>query len=916
MPNRKPVEVWREKLKAMQIAEASEADAEQKFELRQRIAEVKEKIEESERDAPSTASAVPLPISPSRLFRGQNKGPAFLLGREKELADLDAVWNDTHKKNIVTIVAWGGIGKSSLVAHWAAAKLAQSDRSGIERYFDWTFFSQGTRREGDPTGASNVGSGLIFIKEALEFFGEAVLAASNTGGWKKGERLAQVVAQKRTLLVLDGLEPLQDAKSGELRDEALSALLRALAANNKGLCLITTRQHLPDLDRWHPTTAPEWKLSKLSKQAGGELLTRLGVSGSRAEREKLAEDLKGHALTLTLLGKYLAEAHGGDIRKRDLVSLSEADYEETSGHAFHVMEAYEEWLEKDKRIVEVSILRLLGLFDRPATPDCIEALRQAPAIPGLTDSLINLSDAQWNLAVKRVEQLGLLEEQPWEPRRIVGFSLEEAKKAIEASDRDERYELPKAKPLENHQSYIANPKALDAHPLIREFFKKRLRETDDAAWKGAHSRLLDHLRNSVPYWPEGLEGLQPLYQAVVHGCQAGRYQETYVEVYMDRILRTTSGTHNNYSKFQLGAIGADLAAVGCFFILPWTRLAPELAESDKAWLLNEAAFILRAAGRLIEARQAQARNLEMRTSERSLRRMSASAGNLSELDLILGDVESAVREAEQSVDFANRSKNVWERMVKRSTLANALHQAGQAEKSAKRFEEAEAMQKKSQAIAPLLYSVRGFDYCELLLSDAERAAWRAFLSPQSEITNAKLVECCRSVSERATQTLKWIRPLQWLLDIALDHLTLGRASLYAPILENFTRDMSHSAGEHLDAAVQGLKQAGDLSHFPRSLFPRAWLHVLQNEPTKAQELLDEAWQIAERGPMRLHLADVYLHRARLFFRTQPYPWGTSPDGTMRGPRDDLVAARELIERCGYGRRIPELEDAERVIPII
>jgi hypothetical protein len=30
----------------------------------------------------------------------------------------------------------------------------------------------------------------------------------------------------------------------------------------------------------------------------------------------------------------------------------------------------------------------------------------------------------------------------------------------------------------------------------------------------------------------------------------------------------------------------------------------------------------------------------------------------------------------------------------------------------------------------------------------------------------------------------------------------------------------------------------------------------------------------------------------------------------RGPRDDLAAARTIIERCGYWRRKEELEDVE------
>jgi len=80
---------------------------------------------------------------------------------------------------------------------------------------------------------------------------------------------------------------------------------------------------------------------------------------------------------------------------------------------------------------------------------------------------------------------------------------------------------------------------------------------------------------------------------------------------------------------------------------------------------------------------------------------------------------------------------------------------------------------------------------------------------------------------------------------------------------------------------------------PRGLIARAWLHALTNNPTAAHADLDEAWQIAARGDMRLFMADIHLHRARLF-RDQA----------------ELQKARELIEQCGYWRRKEELEDAE------
>ena len=94
---------------------------------------------------------------------------------------------------------------------------------------------------------------------------------------------------------------------------------------------------------------------------------------------------------------------------------------------------------------------------------------------------------------------------------------------------------------------------------------------------------------------------------------------------------------------------------------------------------------------------------------------------------------------------------------------------------------------------------------------------------------------------------------------------------------------------------------------------RAWLRFHTGQRTgleSAQTDLDEAWEIAERGPMRLHMADIHLYRARLFHSVKPYPWNKDENGEPRGPKDDLAAARKLIEKCGYWRRKEELKDAE------
>jgi hypothetical protein len=149
--------------------------------------------------------------------------------------------------------------------------------------------------------------------------------------------------------------------------------------------------------------------------------------------------------------------------------------------------------------------------------------------------------------------------------------------------------------------------------------------------------------------------------------------------------------------------------------------------------------------------------------------------------------------------------------------------------------------------------------------------------------------------------LAWVTPQNWPLDIGLDHVTLARAALYAAILAG-----QRPGGDYLREAVDFLRRAGTQDYLPRALLTRALFRAVTLDFDGAREDLDEAYETAERGPMRLHLADIYLHRARLFglMASGPaaYPWTS--------PHDDLDAAKKLIDECGYGRRREELADAE------
>src|SRR6516225_2028687 len=277
--------------------------------------------------APKSISIARLPVTGSDVF-----------GREEDIAFLDRAWAN-NDVNIVTIVAWAGVGKSTLLNHWLRRMAAEQYRSA-ELIFGWSFYTQGS---GGETSSADE-----FLDAALTWFGDPDPRLGTA--WEKGERLAKLVAHRRTLLVLDGLEPLQNPpgpQEGRLREPSLQALLRELAAFNLGLCVITTRTPVPEIADHERTSALRRDLEQLSSDAGAKLLRALGVKGNEEELRSASDGFSGHCLALTLLGSYLADAYGGEIRRREEVSPRLAHDLRQGAHARKVMESYQNWLGED-----------------------------------------------------------------------------------------------------------------------------------------------------------------------------------------------------------------------------------------------------------------------------------------------------------------------------------------------------------------------------------------------------------------------------------------------------------------------------------------------------------------------------------------------------------------------------------------
>lgn len=821
------------------------------------------------------------------------KTDSALFGRDDELALIDRAWQEDGI-NVLVLIAMGGAGKTALMQNW----IDDEHWRGADAVYTWSFYSQGSSEDKQASAAE-------FFDNALAWFGHDGSAIRSEHD--RGVKLAELVCRQRTLLLLDGLEPLQyplgGPMNGALKDKGLVSLCVQLAADNNGLLLISSRQPVMELNgRPHQQ---QHELEPLNAAAGMALFRAAGIIGTDKELCAAVKAYNGHALSLSLLAKYLREYEKGDIRQqdtlRDLTEFPEATRD--SLHAFKVMAAYERQLFGSP---DLQILFCLGLFDRPAAAEVMSFLRKE-GIPNL--SSVTIGGRMRQMLRKLLGREG---------KHPCGDTISDEKVYRAACGRLRKQGLlNKIRPEQ--------PQNLDTHPLVRQYFGKRLSELHPESWRQAHVRLYEHFKAAAKELPDTLEEMEPLFAAVRHGCAAGMHQKVAEEVYWPKIKRKK----DHYLTSKLGEFAADLAVVAHFFAEPWRRPAAGLTDSWKAGVLSWAAFRLRALGRLSEAAEPMQAGLEMRIKQEEWCDASAAASNLSELYLISGDLAQAVAAGRQSVELADKSGDAFQRMAKRTTLADALHQTGELAEAQALFAEAEKMQQEWRPDYDRLYALRGFKYRDLLLAGGE---W-----PE--------------VRERAEKTLQWAEQQGGLLTNALDKLSLGRAAVQEavaqaglPIISGLAPDLAcvqpisgyvepirrederisgcveridgaverigeydepiSRAVEWLDQAVDGLREAGTEHHLPRGLLARAACRRWAAHFPAAEQDLWECEEIAQRGGMQLHLIDCHLEAARLARASGKAVLGLAAE-------EHLAAAQAGIAKTGYKRRLVEVAQLRR-----
>jgi tetratricopeptide (TPR) repeat protein len=598
-------------------------------------------------------------------------------------------------------------------------------------------------------------------------------------------------------------------------------------------------------------------LEQISKKAGGALLRIGGVKGSDVELEAASEAFGNHALAVNLLAAYLHDIDGHHVK--DAAGIRDLDIPLEEGrHPRRVIEAFEERFGEGAK---VQLLRILGLFDRPAEMGAIEAVRGAEVIEGLTDELAGLTEGQLR---------DVLDE-------LRGYKLI-AKKG-------------------EH-----NPNVVDCHPLIREHFGEKLRRGNPDGWREAHGRLYEYYKRLPEKdQPDTLEEMEPLFAAVAHGCEVGRYPCALEEIYMKRIARKSSAYTRLYLRDSLGGVSSDLAVLSNFFDERWRTLPPELSPEQKAFVLEKTGLLLSLLCRFEEADPPMRDAFECYKHLSKLGFAVETARHLARNHLSQGQLEPAMQMAKEAVDIAEREKKAYSIMASQATLGHVLHQIGCKKEALEAFDRAELAQKdvakdRKEEKYPHLWRLHGFRHYDFLLSLGEY----------------------EQVIERAVKSWRYPHHQKhFILGRALHRLALGRAYA-AKHLGEEEPDFEKTL-EVIQEALEDLRNAGQLYQLPRGWLARAELYRQMQKFDKAWVDMEEVREVAERGKMRLFMADYYLEGARLCLGQVRAGgkqeiisfWGHEP--VLMGWEEILAEGRKYLEKgrneiddMGYHRRDPEV----------
>ena len=574
------------------------------------------------------------------------------VGREEEL-EIITKWYKSPDVRIGGLIGWGGVGKSALVRKWYDSLGANKIRpDGILwwNFYDLPYLEQ-------------------FLNALLRYVSQGqVKVETFRSTWEKMEWIKEYIRRGVYLIILDGLEQMQRGevdgeKYGIMIHREFTELLHYLvdAKKSEGLCLITTRYELKDINKWHKNGFELEQISGLSVNDSLKMLKVRRIKGTDEDLKEVAKRYKKHPLSLTSTAGYLDRYYDGEIKQAPDVEFVLGD-EERFKDVNKLLGKYAERMSEAER----RFLNIFSLFRQEVTErDFGGVIRHKIKGTKVNDVLVKMSDLDFADLVN-----GLVE---W---RLI--------------------------------SYDETKKTYATHPLIKTYFESDFGVKDK---KLCHKRIYEYIGGYAPERADTLEEMQPLFEQVYHGCAAGLYDEVFNDVYWEKIHKRKE----HFIIHELGAWEADLSLVRTFFPEgDLSKMTLVSKKRDHGFLLNAAGVGLLCTGRPKEAQEPLLTAIRMDIKDTGGKYAYVGYQNLADLQFRTGELESGFESAKRAIDLAEKKKFNKYIIFSRAYHAYIIYLLGKSEKAEDKFSHADELSIKIEGNRLRTFS--GVFYADFLIS--------------------------------------------------------------------------------------------------------------------------------------------------------------------------------------------------------
>jgi tetratricopeptide (TPR) repeat protein len=337
-------------------------------------------------------------------------------------------------------------------------------------------------------------------------------------------------------------------------------------------------------------------------------------------------------------------------------------------------------------------------------------------------------------------------------------------------------------------------------------------------------------------------------------------------------------------------ISADFVALSQFFEgedLEEFKVHPQITGKSRFTLLTDCAVRMRSLGRLRAAKKALRTALEDFTIEKISEGYDGAyaAAQLSELELISGELMRAEKTACRAIDYADKQDRTYLKFHARNSLADVLMQKGDMNAAGKMFEEAKYIADRDpDAYPPFFYSQGCYRYGLYLVETGREDELIAI----------------------AKETEHWGKRRPWLqqadgivlkgslLSSAIDQMILAEA-----MVRRDERDDKYTEETEkiiVDSVTQ-LKESGYSDYLARGLNIAARYYTGKQNFKAAFTYLEQNREHVRRGDMRLLHVDYLCEMCRYHLAT----------GEFDAAAKTLESAVKHAEEISYGRCMKELE---------